>query len=56
MRRINNLLIPGSDNPNFKYPGGTYIWFKYLEKQNKLEKFIINNVYPRGTTKIKYWF
>ena len=38
MRRINNLLIPGSDNPNFKYPWGTYIWFKYLEKQNKLEK------------------
>jgi len=43
--RINNLLIPGSYNPNFKYPGRTYIWFKYLEKQNKLEKIIINDLY-----------
>ena len=51
MRRINNLLIPGTENPYYKYPGGTYIWFKYLKKNNKLEKININyiNLYPKGT-------
>lgn len=53
MRRINNLLIPGTDNPNYKYPGGTYIWFKYLKKEKKLTKFNKNNNYPRGTLLLK---
>ena len=49
MRRINNLSIPGTENPNFKVPGGTYIWFKHLNNQNKLHTFNINKKYPRGT-------
>jgi hypothetical protein len=53
MRRINNLDIPGSNNPNYKYPGGTYIWYQYLKNKKKLEKFNINKIYPRGTLLLK---
>ena len=55
MRRINNLTIPGSDNLNFKYPGGTYMWYKYLDKNNKLEKFDISFKYPRGTLLLRQY-
>ena len=53
IRRINNLQIPGTENSNYKYPGGTYIWFNYLYKNKKLEKFNKNKIYPRGTLLLK---
>jgi hypothetical protein len=48
MRRKVGLTIPGVLE-NSKYAGGTYIWFKYLEKNKKLKEFDINKKYPKGT-------
>jgi hypothetical protein len=48
MRRKLNLSIPGLDK-QFKYAGGTWIWFTTLKKENKLEIFDINKIYPKGT-------
>lgn len=40
--------IPGVAENNF-YAGGTYVWYEYLNKQNKLHLIDKNEVYPIGT-------
>ena len=54
MRRKLNLSIPGLDK-QFKYEGGTQIWFTTLRKQHKLEPFDINKIYSRGTLLIRHY-
>ncbi len=57
MRRYNNLTIPGL-NENLpdaykelgkSYPGGTSIWFIYLNENNRLQKLDTTRSYPKGT-------
>ena len=52
MRRKLGLTIPGLDK-QYKYSGGTWIWFTTLRKQHKLEVFDINKIYPKGTLLIR---
>lgn len=49
IRRLLGLDIPGTNNPEYKYPGGTYIWFYTLNNLKYLEKFNPNISYPKGT-------
>lgn len=57
MRRYNGLTIPGL-NENLpdtykelgkSYPGGTSIWFIYLNENNRLQKLDTTKSYPKGT-------
>lgn len=49
IRRHLKLTIPGTEIKNYKYPGGTYIWFKTLYKKGLLEEFNPKKSYPAGT-------
>ena len=48
IRRKLRLPVPGIER-NFKYSGGTWIWFHQLKKEKKLEPFDITQKYPKGT-------
>lgn len=50
IRRHLGLSIPGINKlDEYKYPGGTYAWFNYLERKGRLEKFDYTKSYPSGT-------
>lgn len=49
MRRKVGLGIPGAERKDYKYAGGTWIWFNHLKKRGVLEAFDINKKYPAGT-------
>lgn len=53
IRRFLGLDIPGTDNPEYEFPGGTFIWFKTLNMMNNLEIFNPNISYPKGTLLIR---
>lgn len=51
MRRFMKLEIPGriTGKPIHKFAGGTYCWFNYLLKENRLELIDYTKTYPIGT-------
>lgn len=54
IRRRFGLSIPGSDDVNCAFPGGTYRWFQYLSRKmikqySKLKKFATSDRYPKGS-------
>ena len=52
IRRYIGLDIPGYKE-NKSYAGGTYEWYKYLNKNKKLKKFNYKKEYPIGTLLIR---
>lgn len=53
MRRAADLSIPGADNPQDFFPGGTVRWFEYLEGKKVLSRIDVNLSYPLGTLCIR---
>lgn len=49
MRRHAGLSVPGDEKTNYKYAGGTWIWFNALKKKGVLKPFDIRKSYPVGT-------
>lgn len=52
LRRYQGLEVPGVKE-EFWNAGGTYIWFRYLDKRNLLKPFEISKLYPPGTLLIR---
>ena len=49
---LNHKQIPGMSENNY-FAGGTYEWYKYLQKHEKLEKINVNNSYAAGSLLIR---
>lgn len=52
LRRHQGLEVPGVKE-EFWNAGGTYVWFRYLEKKNLLKPFEVCKAYPPGTLLIR---
>lgn len=52
LRRYQGLEVPGVKKELWN-AGGTYVWFRYLDKRNLLKPFEISKAYPPGTLLIR---
>jgi hypothetical protein len=52
MRRYVGLEVPGVKE-KYQYAGGTWIWYKYLNKNKRIRFFDISKRYPKGTLLIR---